>query len=833
MFGLDLAPAILCLIGSLIWAPIVYVAAGRAAARANPELIWLGALGLVALPALLAPAFSASGISLRPAPVIEIAETGAVAPPAAIVAAPAPSRVAPKASAPSLQLSVATLLNAAALLYLYGVVLALAVWAIRTALFAGHVAGARPLDHPRLARAIGAWMERLGVDKRLDIRVSDAVSSVCVYGLRKPVIMVPSDLSVRVSFDDLVLMVAHELAHIRRGDAGLFAAAEASRALFWFNPFARRIADMAELAAEQNADALVLAAGADRRRYAACFVEGLKFAAEKSLALRAAVPAFTPFDRKGRRDRLDAILSGKSKPVRRSTLALGAVAVLAGLGAFAQAALAVAPEPKIVKRSKAAEDIPVVAYTGQEVRAPADGVVVEATDVYKGKPKLGKVVVINHGEGRVSRFGRLESYAVKKGESVERGDLIGVAGDGIDVTYTVADSAPAAPAAPAKPAAAPKPAALPAPAAIAVAPLPPVAPVDDLDTELEGAPDPWDPAPLDEPQPPTPPDAVEPPAPVEPGGGAHGFMQFNGKPFAFRFDKDGKGFLHSKDGKFVFRADDGSVAYAFGAPMTKEDKKRLEQSMKKMREHLAQTGARHSDAMMRMRDSLKDFHFDAKALADIRAKAAADARAFADRWKDERWSGEWEYDCDKDCGEDAARAAEEAMRNREEALEEAARERAEALEDARREREEALEEAAREREEAQAEAQAEREAALAEAEAEREAALAEADAEREAARAEREAALAEAEAEREAARAEREQARAEAEAERAEAEAEREAARAEAEAEREAARMEIENEIQERAQALADAERDLAEEREEIERLRRELAERQSALVNP
>ena len=61
-----------------------------------------------------------------------------------------------------------------------------------------------------------------------------------------------------MAFEDLVIMCAHELAHIKRGDVRVFAIGAAARILFWFNPFIKRITAQAELAAEQGADFLVV-----------------------------------------------------------------------------------------------------------------------------------------------------------------------------------------------------------------------------------------------------------------------------------------------------------------------------------------------------------------------------------------------------------------------------------------------------------------------------------------------------------------------------------------------------------------------------------------------
>jgi murein DD-endopeptidase MepM/ murein hydrolase activator NlpD len=61
---------------------------------------------------------------------------------------------------------------------------------------------------------------------------------------------------------------------------------------------------------------------------------------------------------------------------------------------------------------------------GQPVYATADGTVGEAG--WSGA--YGKLVIINHGFGLESRYGHLLDYAVKAGDSVQRGDVIGHVG---------------------------------------------------------------------------------------------------------------------------------------------------------------------------------------------------------------------------------------------------------------------------------------------------------------------------------------------------------------------------------------------------------------------
>lgn len=62
--------------------------------------------------------------------------------------------------------------------------------------------------------------------------------------------------------------------------------------------------------------------------------------------------------------------------------------------------------------------------TGRPILAPADGVVAKAN----WASGYGKVVYLSHGYGYASRYGHLSKIAVKAGDKVKRGDVIGYVG---------------------------------------------------------------------------------------------------------------------------------------------------------------------------------------------------------------------------------------------------------------------------------------------------------------------------------------------------------------------------------------------------------------------
>ena len=61
---------------------------------------------------------------------------------------------------------------------------------------------------------------------------------------------------------------------------------------------------------------------------------------------------------------------------------------------------------------------------GQAIRAPADGIVVKA----EWASGYGNVIYISHGYGYSTRYGHLSNFAVRPGQRIKRGEIIGHVG---------------------------------------------------------------------------------------------------------------------------------------------------------------------------------------------------------------------------------------------------------------------------------------------------------------------------------------------------------------------------------------------------------------------
>lgn len=740
---------IACLAASVVWAGVLLLGAMHLERRgtARGDKLWIAALLLAVLPSLAAPSLAAFGVSLRqPAaePAIVAIDDAVIVRDVAGIGAAASPETAPALAAVTGASSLMTFdqaMNALALLYIYGAALAFFIWAARQAGFLLAAALAEPVRNERLLSAAEDWAFDFGV-KAPALKRSRHVSSVCIYGAVSPVVLIPHDLDARVAEDDIALMCAHEIAHLKRGDTRLFTATALARVLFWFNPLVTRIAAQVELAAEEGADRLVIGSGVDRRAYASCFVKGLKYAAMKQSLLPALAPGFTPADRQGRRRRLDSILSsaGERRTPVSTRVALSCAASVAALLAVGQAAFAVDPEAAAEKKRVAAlasvekekaapaakaadadlskpvdgdvtlgfgetytslEDnktamghrgVDIKAAKGAPVRASGDGVVVEATTRLPGKESYGTTVVIDHGHGLVSRYAHLDRYEVAIGQQVRKGDVIGAVGETGKVTgphlhfEVLKNGKPVEPSF----ASAPR------------APEPPEAPL-----WADAAP------PLEPVQPVEPVEPAEPVAPEDLAievavAGGDGFAFVNGDSLTDRMVADLEhrllGDIEIADGavyEIEFNADGKSHRFSSGDPMTPEKRARLKAAIAEMRVHREKAREEMARAQKEWRKHAEKLRASAAKQAEVMKRDFE--KSFA---KEDRFAFRWEDD------------KEEARRDFEAARLEALEAQREAMEEARQAEREAME-AAREaeRDAAQSTYEAEREALVAEIEA--------------------------------------------------------------------------------------------------------------------
>ncbi len=400
-----------------VWAVLVWAAASLAARRA-PSLAawpayWLGALGLIAAPVLLAPFAPAAPLlavadpaafgraagwaydQVRPlmrspelsllAGAAEIAP--AVLPDASVSAsasASASAAYAPAASAgfaQSAPMAFADPSFAAESAETAAPVREIAreiPWgAMAAAALAIYAAGALAFGARCMAacgriRAAARRASRLDAASPYPALVTGEPLPPCALGLPAPRILVPARLLPGLSAEQLDMILRHEAAHIRRRDPEMTALLGLCAAAFWINPAVAALVARWREAAEIAADAAVAAdqPREARVRYARLLISALR---ETGGAPLAAPAAELRLDHKGSvKTRLSAILTPERPGGGAAKFAaVSAGALLAAAGAMASAALA-APQAAPLDVKEVVEDSRAEPVEAAAAALPAD-----------------------------------------------------------------------------------------------------------------------------------------------------------------------------------------------------------------------------------------------------------------------------------------------------------------------------------------------------------------------------------------------------------------------------------------------------------------------------
>jgi TonB family protein len=213
------------------------------------------------------------------------------------------------------------------------------LWAAGVAVAAGQLAVAcgamwrarrrsRPFADGEL---VSALCRSLAVGRHVDVLETGHCSMPMTFGLLRPTVFLPADAAGWPE-ERRRLVLLHELAHVRRGDAATHWLARAAVSLYWWNPLAWAAWRAFLRERERAADDLVLAAGARASAYASQLLEIARTLQSGPAAGWAAVAMARPSQLEGH---LLAILD---PGVRR-----GAPRKLAGLAAAALAVALVAP----------------------------------------------------------------------------------------------------------------------------------------------------------------------------------------------------------------------------------------------------------------------------------------------------------------------------------------------------------------------------------------------------------------------------------------------------------------------------------------------------------
>jgi TonB family protein len=187
---------------------------------------------------------------------------------------------------------------------------------------------AQAVSDPRLLRLASEAAQAVGVGQRIVLLHSGPLAVPVTWGTRAPRVLLPVRAA-EWSDTRLKAVLAHELAHIRRGDWRWHMLAEVCCAAYWFNPLFWLARTELRREGERAADDAVLALGMDGRDYAAHLVEIVRGSRTPAPAPTAAMARAS--DLAGRVAALMDVRANRrsvSPPRRGGVIAAAAVAAL-------------------------------------------------------------------------------------------------------------------------------------------------------------------------------------------------------------------------------------------------------------------------------------------------------------------------------------------------------------------------------------------------------------------------------------------------------------------------------------------------------------------------
>ena len=279
-------------------------------------------------------------------------------------------------------ISTAAVMRAIGIVWMTGIALAIAVLIVGLLRLQWIASHARAVIDGPWADAARDIARAYGLRRTPIVLHSDHRSVLGTWGIARAKVLVPAD-ALGWPFDRIRIVLAHELAHVRRGDWMVQMAVELLCAAYWFNPLLWVAARRLRLESEQACDDAVLTSGVEGLAYASELVNLARgFASHRQpFVPAAAIARPSSLER-----RVRAMLNVKLNrdPITRTAsiaaaIVLAAVTVLvAGFGVSAQGQFATVSGSIVDQNSRPIAGVRLVlsnaaAQTKNEVKSDAAG----------------------------------------------------------------------------------------------------------------------------------------------------------------------------------------------------------------------------------------------------------------------------------------------------------------------------------------------------------------------------------------------------------------------------------------------------------------------------
>lgn len=108
----------------------------------------------------------------------------------------------------------------------------------------------------------------LGISDKIQLRISEAIHIPCVIGHFSPVVLLPASILLRLSTQQIKVILLHELGHVSRRDYLISSIQTLITSLYFFNPFTRWISSKIDEERENACDDIAVFVSGDPLFYA-------------------------------------------------------------------------------------------------------------------------------------------------------------------------------------------------------------------------------------------------------------------------------------------------------------------------------------------------------------------------------------------------------------------------------------------------------------------------------------------------------------------------------------------------------------------------------------
>ncbi len=174
-------------------------------------------------------------------------------------------------------------------LWLAGFAMVLMGCVIRWRRIAAALRTAERLEAGRENEALLPVRKAMGIRSDVPVRLSESSFEPGVFGILRPVLMLPTRISERLPGSQLEAIAAHELCHVARRDNLTAVVHMAVEAIFWFHPLVWWIGSRLVEERERACDEAVVSFGGDPEIYAEAILNVCKFYMQSPLVCVAGV----------------------------------------------------------------------------------------------------------------------------------------------------------------------------------------------------------------------------------------------------------------------------------------------------------------------------------------------------------------------------------------------------------------------------------------------------------------------------------------------------------------------------------------------------------------